>query len=115
MSSELINILILDYTGWFDTWLFPLIDIYNVTDSVAEVTAGSVYYNATVKRYQYEFTNYNDKKEYVCNVDCWAWAMTRYIWFGLSSNLSDNESTQLDSTVKRNGVIINLWEISIPT
>lgn len=105
MSSEIINILILDYTGWFDTGLFPLIDIYNVTDSVTEVTSWSMYYSSAVKRYQYIFTNFDESKEYICNVDCGVSAMTRYIGFWIGSNLMKNEHTKLWKGLTRNEFI----------
>jgi len=105
MSSELINIVVYDYDGTVDSWLSLTIDIYNTTDSIPEVTTGIMSYNATVKRYQYNFTNFDEWKEYICNVDCWVSALTRYIWFWLGSNLMKEEHTKLGKSLTRNEFI----------
>ena len=83
MSAELINIKVFTYTGVVDTSLSPVIDIYNTTDSASEVIAWSMIFNSTLGRYQFLFTNFDRNKEYVCDVDCWVWAMTRYLSFGI--------------------------------
>lgn len=112
--TELINVSIYDHTGIPDSGLMPVIDIYNTTDSTMDVTGGLLIYDSLIKRYQYVFTTYNPEKEYICNVDCGVSALTRYLSFGIGAGLLPHQANELANTVKRNSIILNLGDISIP-
>lgn len=81
--AHLVNIRIYDH-NWDIEWSLPLsISIYNVTDSVSEVTWDSMTWSIPLQRYQYSFVDFDPNKEYVCDIDCSSGAIIRYLscWF----------------------------------
>jgi hypothetical protein len=83
MATENLTIRVYDSSWGIDSSLSPIVDIFELPTNTQVVNDGAFSYSSVLMMYEYDFTTRDEAKEYICNVDFWIWATTRYASFKL--------------------------------
>lgn len=116
MATHTISIRVYSQTGQIDFSLAGTVDIIEVWTNTVLVSWGPLTYNVATGCYEYTSSLYDSTKEYIANADFGPTALNRYvsILVTLSWGLSAEQATQLDNTLKKGSLLLDVDNIIIP-